>query len=61
MKNYELFSEIIDSYHNGQTRRAKNQIERYGKNVFLYDLVNHNKFSDYMKISIIQKLITFRG
>ena len=60
MKNYDLFNAIIDSYYNGQTGQGKEQIKRYGKKAFLFDLINHYELNDYMKVCIIQRFITGR-
>jgi len=61
MKNHELFSQIIDSYHDGQKGQAKEQIKRYGKNAFHCDLLDHSILTDYMKVEISKSLLLNRG
>ena len=57
MKNYEKYSEIVDSYYNGQKKQFFNQVKKYGKKHFLLDTINNGSFDQRTKLLFLEKVI----
>ena len=57
MKNYDKFSEILNSYYNGQEKQFFNQIRSYGKKAFLLDLINNGSHDQRTKLMLLERVI----